>query len=611
MSGRRILLALLLFAGFAVFFGRSALQDGGLDLGEEIEANFEDPRAADPAIATALVRRAEARWHNETPFDADALDVVGPPLWLCRYTAGRTPVCARGEGERLSDAVDSAVGALGTRGEPVDAWKLDFELASREASWPEAANRHEAGTFGMRVGDAVLLPSEMLERGLFLSADEDDPPQYNTDAIVALLAARGAVIGGEAFPFTRIRTASWVARREGTELTAIRTYRVHAYEDPDITRPEVLLQRAIFAAEHLAAIVGPDGRIRYRFDVQNGQEKRGQNLLRHAGSTYSLVQAYARTGHLPWKASAERAIRYLLSKSASDERTGPYGGGLGRYIVEGSHIKLGGAGLSLVALAEWQRVTGETTYTDRAREFATFLVSQQQQSGEFVYFASKQPGGQPRDDTSAYYPGEAILGLVSFHALDPNPDWLNTAKRGADWLIDVRDAGKQPTRLDNDHWLMIALERLHAATHDPRYIEHAKRLAEAVRAQHRKQEGHEARHRDYRGGYYEPPRATPASTRAEGLIAVITLLDRTNTPHDLRPLLFDTVGHLLRSQYMPELCYWMPDCDAVVGGFAGGIVDIEMRNDYTQHALSALLGTERILGQVPGSIDVEAIRSAR
>jgi hypothetical protein len=35
----------------------------------------------------------------------------------------------------------------------------------------------------------------------------------------------------------------------------------------------------------------------------------------------------------------------------------------------------------------------------------------------------------------------------------------------------------------------------------------------------------------------------------------------------------------------------------VVGGFSGGVVDPDMRDDQTQHALSALLGGARIFSE--------------
>jgi hypothetical protein len=197
---------------------------------------------------------------------------------------------------------------------------------------------------------------------------------------------------------------------------------------------------------------------------------------------------------------------------------------------------------------------------------------------------------------------------MAWYAVDRDQRWLDAAKRGADWLIDVRDAGKGPRQLDNDHWLSMGLRALHAETGDPRYREHAARIADAVQWQHDRYGDHEPYHRDYLGGYYEPPRSTPASTRAEALVAILELGGLGDDEPRVSALLHDTVAHLLQSQYVPDTLYWTPHPEVVVGHLAGGIVDPDLRNDFTQHALSALLGTERLLRAPPPLTEDEVLR---
>jgi hypothetical protein len=371
--------------------------------------------------------------------------------------------------------------------------------------------------------------------------------------------------------------------------------RLHAFERDPLT-PDHLLTIATEAADLLSRTVGTEGAIRYVYDPMVNETRRGENMLRHAGTTYALVSAWRRNPVPAWRDAAERAIHYMLSRSASDVRQGPHGGGLGQYLLEGKDIKLGGAGLALVTLATWEAATGDPTFREDARRYGTFLLSQQLETGEFVCFPSLTPGKEPRDGTSEYYPGEATLGLVLLHAIDPEGPWLDAAKRGADWLIDVRDRGKGPSGLANDHWLMIALSHLYEATKDTRYLDHALKLAGAVAYQAEHHVGHERFHPDYLGGFYEPPRGTPAATRAEGLVAVLdTCRVAGRECPEVRTLLLATLGHVLQSRYRPDLLGWAPDPSAIAGAFSGGITDPIVRNDYTQHALSAVLGTERIL----------------
>jgi hypothetical protein len=555
------------------------------------EQVYEDPHLADPATAGAALTRARARLTGAPVDRGTALEGDGArALWVCAYRPPADPRCAPGEGSDSASAIDAAMAKLGAA-DPDVRLKIDWVVARERARWPDDADLSSGGAFGIAVRDAVILPSEILERDLLTILKEDDPPTWDEAGIRALLAARGAPVG-DTFRFDRLRTTSWV---EGADGRPIRLYRVHAWDRVETGPPE-LERRARWAADALADSVGDDGRIAYRWDVYAGAEKKGSNLLRHAGSTFALLQAAERFDEPRYREAARRAIGFLLGKTVVDQRSGPYGGGRARYVREGSHIKLGGAALALLALATWQRTTGDESFSVEAGELATFLVSQQQLDGEFVYFASKEPGGTPRDDVSSYYPGEAVFALASWAELDPDPRWLNTAVRGADWLIDIRDQGRGPEALDADHWLCYGLAALVRATHDPRYVDHALRIAEAIGVQRARVGGREPFHRDFLGGYYELPRSTPASTRAEALVGVLDACAAAGracpqVPDQLRSAL----AHALQAQYTPDLLYWVRSPDRVMGHVAGGVLDPDLRNDYTQHALSALLGAERVL----------------
>ncbi len=574
---------------------------------ELLEAEVELASLADLARMTTVVEAARAMLlDRQEPSDPALGDALNRQLFLCAHGVGDTP-CGEGTGATWREALRAAAADLQARhGQDwaPDPQRLhvsvDVVQYRESAWWPDDELRRAAGVDGLWVdGGGFVLPSEVITRGL---TPGEDGRRFDPDRLVSLLRARGAGVTVTGFGFERLRTSAWVETVPGGSV--MRTYRAHGYAPPDSDDPEVVLQAAVWAADHLAASVAADGQIRYLFDPVQSERPAGYNRLRHAGTTYSLIQAWDRVRTPEWRAAAEQAIRWLLTQSRRDVRQGPYGGGEGQYIVEGSHIKLGGAGLALVMLSTWQSATGDASYAEDAKRFATFLVSQQQQSGEFVYFPNRFAGGPPRDDTSAYYPGEAILGLALWHRIDPDRRWIESAVRGADWLIEVRDAGKGPSRLANDHWLLIALSHLYTQTRDPKYLAHSLAIAEAVEWQAARTAASVPRYRDYEGGYYDPPRSTPASTRAEGLVAV---LDTCAAAGDLcdgvGPRLGLTLGHILTQQYTPRDLWWIDRPAVVLGGVAGGVTDPMIRNDYVQHALSAMLGAERHLRsdrRVPG-----------
>jgi hypothetical protein len=556
------------------------------------QSDFEVPELAVVGHAAAAFRLA--RGDEEARATLQAL----PPrkTLLCAWTEGR-PTCGQGDGDNLAESVTNAAKAMGPalgRLElawvvseaqsqlPVLGFSFDYQLAGVEGYAIESGGHR-----------SFLLPSEVLTQGAFYGKI-DDKGAMRPHVLISKLQQRapGLTVAARA-PTVKFRATTWVEGLQPTD-PPIRTYRAHPF-DPPVLTPELLQQRVVYALEHLAQITDDQGLIRYVYDPVERRPTKSYNWLRHAGTVYSVCAGYARTHHGAYLAAGTAATARMLEESKIDPR--------GRYIPSRNYIKLGGAGLSLVALTQCMEATGDRANLGQAREFATFVVSQQKPDGEFFSYAPLTIGEARKDGVSEYYPGEAILGLARLAVLDPNPDWREAAIRGADWLIDVRDAGKGPDTLANDHWLMIALSYLYEQTRDPRYLNHSLKLARAVEVQYEANRGTWAQFPDWRGGYYRPPRSTPAATRGEGLVAVLDTCKLASANCEfITPILHDTVRHELAAQYTPEMTWWMVEPQEAVGGFAGGLVSLGIRNDFVQHNLSSILGAERHLLAKSGTI---------
>ncbi len=604
------LLTGVLLGGMAAGIAYIVTQDRvrGEREGYVADADLPVGRLREAEVGVALVRAARGVVDGGEAAEAWLSELPGRPVVVCGFPVPRPPSCARSEGENLLVALTRAASSLPS-GAGAGRISVDVEILDREVSWTNPGHRpRDPGVWGYRAGEAVLPPAQVLTSAVYGGGEEDK--SFREDLLRSELQRRHPTPGIDVttLPLHRFRTVSWVEDGRGG---ALHTYRLHAFERPSI-EPDALAAHAAQAADHLASTVEGNGKVRYLFDTAHGVTGKGYNLLRHGGTTYALLQAYQRFEHEPWLRASEAAIAYLLDHSQRDVRTGPFGGGEVLWVEESSYIKLGGSGLALVMLTQHMQATGSDRYLEEARAYARYLVSQQKQSGEFVYFASRTPGGPPKERDSAYYPGEAILGLAQLYAIDPDPLWLDTARRGADWLIDVRDRGLGPRDLSNDHWLMIGLSHLVKHTGDARYVAHSKALAAAVAYQADRNRKKVAAHPDYFGGYYDPPRSTPAATRGEGLVAVLDTCALVDDPcDDVRALLRDTITHELWAQYTAETVWWVPTPALVVGGFSGGLMDVDLRNDFTQHNLSAVLGAERHLREgvtLPGGPGWSAVQ---
>jgi len=591
----------------------------------------------DKATMTEAFGLARSVLYGETAQPTARVDVLpGHRAFICAYQDEPTQTCATGVGKNFASSIRAASKELKTQhGNVVNAerkdgirLKIDVVTRARPATFKrniEKPKKRKVARYGYWVqsGEQAswILPSEVLEKGLF--SDKKNKKGIPRKGVVKALARRNPKLGElpEEFDYEQIRTLAWVEQlTEGNNVPGIvRLYRTHLWEFDAVTSDR-LLQRTVWAADYLISSIAEDGKIRYRYYPSKDSDSRSYNLLRHGGTTYSILQAYDRTKFEPYLTASMKAIDYLFARCKRDKRTGPYGpddGGESLYILSpGNQVKLGGAGLALVMIDQYVEATGDTErYRDEAQAFGRFLVSSQQKEcipqykrtkscdGEFIYFPSLKPGGPPTNlDGSAYYPGEAILGLVRLYAWDPNPLWLETAVRAADWLIQVRDLGKDEKRLANDHWLMIALSYLYNYTHKEDYLNHSLALARAVEYQYQKNLPSAKNYRDYRGGYYDPPRSTPAATRGEGLVAVLDTCSLAGkTCEWVETLLHETVRHEMLSQYDPDTAYWMKNKRKSFGGWNGGLIDPSIRNDFVQHNMSSILGTERHLRKKQGT----------
>lgn len=561
-----------------------------------------DPPAAfvDPSTATAALAAARSQLNG---------NVYIPPggnvgVYLCAYRPPAPTVCAHGRGpdavQATAEAGERVREELVSRRADPKAVRLELDLITRRtpSSLPGQLPMPEVGLVGFEALGGFVTPSELIERDLVTARTG----QVDVHGLARALADRGGPpdmhLGD---PVTRVETVTWLEGEDGA--APVRMLRTWPLRRPATDR-QTLLRRARMAADHLARITDDRGRIRYHYDVAIDKERDQDNLLRHAGSIYALMQAYGRL-HVPaWRAAGERAIGYLLRHTEVGTRTGPSGGGRARFVVSqrrtGKVLKLGGSALALIALVEHIAATGDERYLPEARELARFIVAAQKKSGELASYLPYRPGDEVPDRASIYYPGEAILGLVRLHEVDPNPLWLKTARRAANWLIDVRDGGKRVDQLVTDHWLMIAMSHLYAATRDARYLEHMKRMTARIALELGATADVAARYPDYAGSVSVPPRSTPSATRAEGLVGAVDACRLAHGSCEQRmKLLVSLLTHALSTQYTADALYWVPRRKATAGGVAGGLTDTSIRDDFVQHTLSATLGLARLRGEAP------------
>ncbi len=365
-------------------------------------------------------------------------------------------------------------------------------------------------------------------------------------------------------------------------------YRGHR-QFQEITQ-DILVDSLDLATDYLIRSVAADGKFNYSYEPKIDNDKTSYNILRHAGTIYSMLESYEVSKADKILTAAQAAIRYLIRQLKEVTLNGEHT----LVVVEEGYIKLGGNALAALALAKFIKITQDTHYFPILQKLGAWIVNTQSPQGEFTIHKQAVTGEINTTFISEYYPGEALFALARLYQLDPQERWLNCAVNGALFLINVRDKDLEDKQLSHDHWLLYALNEIHRLHQNDEIYAHALRIANVIMKSQRMQ----SKTLDWIGSYYNPPRSTPTATRMEGLGASYLLVrDQGNKALADTMLSSIKAGVLfqLQTQFFPESMLYLPNPQKALGGFHRSLTDFEIRIDYVQHNISSLIALYNIL----------------
>jgi hypothetical protein len=351
-------------------------------------------------------------------------------------------------------------------------------------------------------------------------------------------------------------------------------------------------ERVRMGAGWLAQVQRTSGAFYYIYDPgADKYETHQYNEVRHAGTTYSLYQAYGLLGDASIATVADLGGQFIRESSIPVQD-------MGLAYIDQQHMdtSLGGQALAIVALMERRRVTADTTADHLIEQLASFLLSMEMpdEPGRY-YFSYDHTSGRllPTPDV-VYYPGEALLALTRLAEQFPDGPYLEAARRAANYLVYHRD-GDLPaltTVPREDHWLTIALSELYRLHPDEGYVSVVYRQADTMIAnQYTAADGLPQRIGAARRD--GPINYTSTATKGEAIVAawaLATYLGDTDGIARLSTAARRNAQFQMRVQYTPENSALFPRPERLIGGWPASPTNPSIRIDYVQHNISVLIG---------------------
>jgi hypothetical protein len=632
VTRRRKLLLAVWIAPSAVFLAVTALAYGTF--------RITPPDRLDAAARAAVIAPLRAAIEQRTaPCTAPGPIPGGGPLIATVWLDGRSLVRVEAHGDTLAAAADDAARQLRVLGQISRMTALDRDRARVQVDLVEG-RAPLAGTGG--VFDTVALPGVASSLALNPGIEgigasvtgHDDVLMLPHELVTAKLLSSqrpSSALPDLAMGTDMHQIESMVRKRVGTlpngrldpdvHPATLFRFRTDAFvERPVATRsqPPLPLTRgqpppppvsgaslrsaALLGARYLVDHLAKNGRYAYEHDLSTGHQTdalrlgTAYSMPRHAGVTYFLAQTY-RITHEEWlREPIERAFQHLSDLIAAGNcgTTLPDGTAIDCVLDHGeTTAQLGSTALTVVALAEYQRATGDTRYLPLATKLSAFILYMQRPDGSFRHVYDPKTHTPDESQMLLYYSGEASLALSRMWVVTQDPRYGDAAVRGLDWLVDWYDFFLGGFFYGEEHWTCISAEAIYA--YPPAQKDKYREFCDGYGAFLRQQQsavGDLPDEDDLAGAYnvtpFVLPFNTPAGSRTEAMISAYLLGEHHGHGDPrIREQIRATLGYVIGQQLRPDSDFSV--VGAADGGMPGSPIERNVRIDFVQHTCSAMI----------------------
>ncbi|MBC1904759.1 poly(glycerol-phosphate) alpha-glucosyltransferase [Listeria innocua] len=363
----------------------------------------------------------------------------------------------------------------------------------------------------------------------------------------------------------------------------------HGRRKVEYLTPEIISTLVENAGEYLAHQVNATGEFNYGWFACFDKKIKHYNSLRHASTTYSMLEAYELTGNKAILEAATKALTYL-------EKHFIYEKDDMAFLIEPElrEVKLGGSAATLLALTKYMHITGTKTYLPLCRKIANAILSLQDENGKFTHVL-EYPSLEVKDIFRIiYYDGEAVFGLLRLYEIDRDSKWLDAAAKSFNHFI--QDKYWQ----NHDHWLSYCANEITKYIKDEAYYEFGLQNAfDNLPFIYERETTFPT--------FLELTVATKEMTlrmEAEGHQALLTSYSLEN----LEKTIIKRALYQLNGYFYPELAMYYKNPARIEGSFFIRHQSFRVRIDDVEHNISGYVRYYQLLKQGKLSTEAESVR---
>lgn len=212
------------------------------------------------------------------------------------------------------------------------------------------------------------------------------------------------------------------------------------------------------STNYLINMIEENGKYTYGYFPLKDEENTDYNILRHAGTTWSIIERY--NSSQTQKETIDTALKYLIDTvKYLDSETA--------YVEElkNGELKLGGNALAIIAISEYINKFENDTYLELLKKLGNGIINMQEENGSFIHVLNASDFSMLEKYRTVYYDGEAVFALCKLYAITNDKKYLDAAENAIKYFIE-NDYTKYC-----DHWISYAMNEITKYINKQEYYE--------------------------------------------------------------------------------------------------------------------------------------------